>query len=84
MKVELVFDPTKKSFASRVKAPIKKVSANRPTKVKPKPAPVATATATGATAGGKSKRARRPKKTVAELDAEMTDYFQENNAEATV
>ena len=52
--------------------------------MKPKPAPVATATATGATAGGKSKRARRPKKTVAELDAEMTDYFQENNAEATV
>ncbi|KAK9459120.1 uncharacterized protein V1516DRAFT_656016 [Lipomyces oligophaga] len=84
MHVELVVDPNKRTLADRIQPPASK-SVVAPTKAARTKAKAAVASAKGnkntaanTNARGPRKnggKARRPKKTVEQLDAEMADYF---------
>ncbi|ODV88939.1 hypothetical protein CANCADRAFT_3580 [Tortispora caseinolytica NRRL Y-17796] len=78
MKVELIFDPTKKELADRIAAP-----ASAPAKAAPKK--TAKKTARKAKPAAASKKAGRPsRKTADQLDAEMDDYFGKSEAAPAV
>ncbi|KAK9450312.1 uncharacterized protein V1518DRAFT_426214 [Limtongia smithiae] len=72
MHVELVVDPNRKTLADRIM--VKPETGSQPAARKVTAAR-GRGTATRGGRGGKSGSARRPKKTVEQLDAEMTDYF---------
>lgn len=79
LKLELIIDPTKKPLATRILANAGKIP-TQPKASKAKPAKADAKKAAPAKKQGNKTKSKRPaKKTIEQLDQEMSDYFEKKD-----
>lgn len=80
LKLELIIDPTKKPLASRIVANVTAVSDKKKKQSKETPKKATSNTTDAPKKKAKKARAKKPaKKTVEQLDQEMSDYFEKKD-----